>query len=292
MKTLLGELQPVVAPVDCSGQRHRMRWAAGDLTALDHDDPDGERALIALGGPRCACLDVLEAWSRQRGSTRLLSALSRGTRDLVRPAELGMGPGFQAQRAAMLRAGARRGSAQVAHGVSNWISTSSGIHGTATLGSVRGPVGLQMGPQESAASDLGVLANLGYPMTLRLVATVTATLLGQPGTATDSSVLPALTASLFGRSLIALRDWLGVPDLDIELTIADAADEPTVGLGTSAPLRVVLPLDWVVSVWARDLTVVAGRFCLGVIESTETRTTLLGVGSDFETPRRLMIELQ
>jgi hypothetical protein len=78
----------------------------------------------------------------------------------------------------------------------------------------------------------------------------------------------------------------------MELTVADPADEPTIELGISDPLRVVLPLDWVVSVWSRDLTIVAGRFCLGVIESTETRTTLLSVGSDFEAPRRLIVELQ
>jgi hypothetical protein len=167
----------------------------------------------------------------------------------------------------------------------------SGVR-TTTFGPIAGPVGSQMGDQELLASDLGILANLDYPMTLRLVATATTALLGQPGDPANPSARPALSASLFGRSWSALRDWLGVPDLEMELTVADPADEPTIELGISAPLRVALPLDWVVSVWGRDLTIVAGRFCLGVIESTATRTALLSVGPDFEAPRRLIVELQ
>jgi hypothetical protein len=163
---------------------------------------------------------------------------------------------------------------------------------TGTVGPIPGFLGPQSGHRESEVSDLGVLANLGYPMTLRRVATVTTAFLDQQVNAENSLVQPALSASLFGRSWTALRDWLGVPDLDMELTVAHPTEEPIVELGTSVPLRVRLPLDWVVSVWSRDLTVVAGRFCLGVIESTETRTTLLSVGSDFAAPRRLTVELQ
>ena len=56
---------------------------SGNLVALDHDDPEGERALAALGGTSCACLDVLGAWSRQRENPGLLTALSRGTQDQI-----------------------------------------------------------------------------------------------------------------------------------------------------------------------------------------------------------------
>lgn len=293
MTPLFDELRPVIASVACSGQQHRIRWSAGELEALDHEDPDGERALTALGGPSCACLDVLDAWTRQQSSTRPLAALSRGIRDPVQPQEIGVGPGFRGQHGALLRAGAR-GPTRLPRPGSGWVSTSAPQ--TTTYGSIPGLGGPQKGDQESDVSDLGILANLGYPMTLRLVATVTTALLNQEGSAASSSVQPsvqpALRASLFGRSWSALRDWLGVPDLQMELVVADPSEEPTVELGTSDPLRVFLPLDWVVSVWGRDLTVVAGRFCLGVIESTDTRTTLLSVGADFEAPRRLTVELQ
>ena len=41
------------ARLDCGGQPHRLRWAAGQLTRLDHtDDLAGEQILSALGGQR------------------------------------------------------------------------------------------------------------------------------------------------------------------------------------------------------------------------------------------------
>lgn len=289
MSGLLHALQPVVAPVECSGQRHRIRWATGDLTALDHDDPDGERALVAMGGPSCACLDVLDAWGRECESTRLLTALSRGTRDPVRPQEFGGIPGFLGQRGATAGLVVNPGPRRLPPRSSNAMTISGRL---APRGFAPSPMIPQPGREGPFGADLVVLANLGYPMTLRLVATVTSALLEKPGDAAHLAVRPALTASLFGRSLTALRDWLGIPHLEIELTIADAGGEPVVELVESGPMRVVLPLEWVVSVWGRDLTIVAGRFCLGVIESTASRMTLLSVGPDFEGPRRLAIEFQ
>ena len=281
MTSLLEALPPVVAPVECSGQRHRIRWAGGDLTALDHDDPEGERTLAALGGPSCVCLEVLDAWSRQRQSARVLTALSRGARDPVRPQELWGGPGPSVQRAAMLRAARARSTAPTPPAPVNLVLAA------------RGPqhAGPQAWGQDPVLTDLGALSQLGFPMTLRLVSTVTAVLLEQADEATRAASKPALTASLFGRSWTALRDWLGVPDLEMDLVLPHEGSEPSIELRPSGPLRVALPLDWVVSVWARDLTVVAGRFCLEIVEATESRTTLLSVGPDFEAPRRLVVEL-
>ena len=80
---VLSELPNALARLDCSGQRHAIRWEAGELVALDHQDPEGERALVALGGTRTPCIEILNAWSRQKENADILSALSRGSLDPI-----------------------------------------------------------------------------------------------------------------------------------------------------------------------------------------------------------------
>jgi hypothetical protein len=74
-------LAPAQATVTCADHLHRLRWEDGELRALDHDDPDGERALAALGGLRCTCTDLLNVWARHRDDARVLVLASRGPTD-------------------------------------------------------------------------------------------------------------------------------------------------------------------------------------------------------------------
>ena len=53
---------PVRAPVDCDGARHHVAWRGGRIVLEDHGNPTDERALVALGARRSACVDVVEAW--------------------------------------------------------------------------------------------------------------------------------------------------------------------------------------------------------------------------------------
>ena len=92
----LGDLPRATTHLECSGERHAIRWAAGELSAPDHGDPEGERALAALGGTSCACLDILSAWARHREDPRLLTAVSRGTGDMIQSEGFGLPPGFRA----------------------------------------------------------------------------------------------------------------------------------------------------------------------------------------------------
>jgi hypothetical protein len=243
-----------------------------------------------LGGPGCTCLDVLDAWSRRRDSTGLLTVLSRGARDLVRPPALGGAPGFPypsgtGSGIVLQRASGVAGSA-IGFGQASMVGNQ-----TARL-TPGWPAGSAAG-QDQTGPDLTVLASLGFPMTVRLVATVTAHLLDGSGARDDSEARPALTASLFGRAWTALRDWMSDPDLDLDLVVAEAGQGPTFETDHLAgPMRLALPLDWVVEVWGRDLTIVAGRFSLGVIESTASRTTLLSVGPDFGAPKELVVAVR
>jgi hypothetical protein len=84
-------LEPAEAVVECGGARHRMRWEAGALSAVDHDDLEGERALTALGGERCVCAEVIDAWARHADDERVLVAGRRGPADRIPAREWGAG---------------------------------------------------------------------------------------------------------------------------------------------------------------------------------------------------------
>jgi hypothetical protein len=147
-----------------------------------------------------------------------------------------------------------------------------------------------MSDSASREVDIALLAGLGHELTHRLVATVTAALLDPLKSSGDPPERPALEASLFGRASSALRTWLGDSDLAVELEVAEPGAEASLHWdGNGRPVHLTLPLDWVMAVWDRDLSVVAGRFCLGVAESNGSRTTL--VGSDVGPPRPLTIEI-
>jgi hypothetical protein len=68
--------------------------------------------------------------------------------------------------------------------------------------------------------------------------------------------------------------------------------EPSLSWDGAGPVHLALPLEWVTTVWGHDLNVVAGRFCLGVAERNDTRTTLMSVGPDLGPPRPLTIEIR
>ncbi len=280
----LSGLQPAAARVSCSGETHTIRWEAGDLVALNHADPEGERTLAALGGQSCACLDVLDAWARQREEASLLSALSRGSSDPLRTESFPF-PGPKATTAppnapAVLRAGGmpRGGSGRV-------ISLHSGV---AVPG---GAIGPPAGSSPTLEEDVVLLAGLGHELTQRLVATVTAALLDRLENPHGPSPRPSLVASLFGRASVALRSWLGCPGLEVEFEVAEPDADPELRWDAGGSVRLALPLGWVLSVWGRDMTVVAGRFCLGVVESDGFRTTLISVSPNLEAPRPLTVEI-
>jgi hypothetical protein len=124
-----------------------------------------------------------------------------------------------------------------------------------------------------------------------MVATVTSALLDQmaAGASVGVAARPSLEVSLFGRASCALRSWLGDPTVEVDLEVVGANEEVHLTESGDHAARLALPLRWVVDVWGRELCVLAGRFSLGVLESTGQQTTLLTVGSDFGS-RPLKIE--
>ena len=279
----LRELPAAIARVNCSGARHAVRWEGGDLIALDHDDPEGERALAALGGTSCTCLEVLGAWARQKESPGLLSALSRGPQDPVQTEGLRTGP-FPYP----VTTGPR--NVVLAAGTGRWMAMApSGSSGSVT--GIAVPTSGHASPSSTREEDIALLAGLGHELTLRMAATVTALLLEDGWDPDGPPARPALEASLFGRASCALRAWLGDPDLDVELEVVESGAGASLEGDASGPIRVRLPLAWVMTVWGRDLTVVAGRFCISLLESDGRRATMMSVGSSLGPPKPLLIEI-
>jgi len=64
-------LEPVTVKLECGGQPHAVTWRRGRLVLEDHPDLAAERALVALGGSVCTCLDVLDAWAAATASFQM-----------------------------------------------------------------------------------------------------------------------------------------------------------------------------------------------------------------------------
>ena len=82
-------IAPADVSVDCGGQRHRVVWRDGILSAPDHADLDGERTLAALGGESCACVAIFDAWHRHVADEQALVLGRRGATDRIEPRDWG-----------------------------------------------------------------------------------------------------------------------------------------------------------------------------------------------------------
>lgn len=125
------------------------------------------------------------------------------------------------------------------------------------------------------------LLALGGGLPHRLAATVAAAWVDR----VDDAARPHLHAALWGRATLALRGWLSDPALEPELELIGEGDAPSV-----TRERIALPFSWLVRVWGRGLTTIAGRFCLSA-DSVQGVISLLTVGPDFGEQRTLRLEL-
>ncbi len=86
-------IEPATADVTCSGAQHRVTWRRGKVVLEDHDLA-AERAMLALGGRPCACLQVLQLW-RNLHSWSMSAELYRqmtarlGAGSILAPGDLG-----------------------------------------------------------------------------------------------------------------------------------------------------------------------------------------------------------
>jgi hypothetical protein len=285
-------LDPAQATITCGEHSHRLRWEKGALQAIDHEDPEAERALAALGGERCACMEVLDAWSHHEGDPRVLVLASRGPADPLAAradwtAQLGAPPvaagpatappSAPAPRRQFLRRPARRRA--TAHGGTGYAPLAP-----RPLGQV--PFGTQ------AESELIALLGLGGGVQDRLVATVAGAWAQrwEHGDPAVSATRPMLHASMHGRLCAVMRTWLGRVDIEVELDLIDAREAPTL-TEIGGVIRAELPFAWLGDVWSRGLATVMGRLCLAASTADGRTWALTTVGPDLGSPAPVTIEL-
>jgi hypothetical protein len=289
-------LAPAQTTIACGEHAHRLRWEQGALRAIDHDDPESERALAALGGQRCPCVEVLDAWSRHDGDPRVLVLASRGPGDLLAaradwtaqlgtlsptPAPVAVPALPAAPRRQLLRLPARRRS--VASTMPGWPVPRAPV---APPPAGRIPLG------SPAESEIIALLGLGGGVPDRLVATVAAAWAQQleDGYGTVKGARAALHASMQGRLAAVLRAWLGRADLEVELELIDAGHVATLS-ERGGTIAAELPFAWLAEVWSRGLATIMGRFCLAA-ETEDGRTwRLTTLGPDLGSPSVVRVEL-
>lgn len=276
-------LSPAQATVSCVSQEHRLRWETGELRALDHHDAEGERTLAALGGQRCTCVDLLDAWERHRDDPRVLTLASRGPTDHLAVNEEMLAGG--APRVVTRPAVARPQALRRASRGRAMAWSSSGGSSYASLGQLA-PV-----PAEEPQDDLVALLGLGGAVPNRLAATVAATwqhrLAHHPG-----AIGPArsqLQAALYGRVLLALRDWLGEPSPKLELEMLPEGHKPTL-IPSEQGIRAEFPFGWLVDVWAKGLATIWGRFCLSAQTEDGQLWKLSVLAPDLHEPHLITLQ--
>jgi len=256
-------LAPVETVVACGDERHRVRWAEGTLSVLDHVHPEGERTLAALGGTSCACIEILDAWQRHREDLDVLLLGSRGSTDPLQP--LQDQPRFQPLIARPRRPAGRGGPP------AGWVAYSPS----------------QGGAEEG--DDLAQLLRLPTPLPSRLAATVAAAWSQRLADGDERAVaaMPMLRAALAGRALAALDQWIGLGSGD-DVRLAEA---PTAGRDEDDSVRLDLPFSWLVDVWARGFAIVADRFCLSATLTGPGTWTLATVGPDLGDSQEITLIL-
>jgi hypothetical protein len=258
-------LAPAQTTVHCAGRHHQIRWDAGQLSALDHEDLEGERALAALAGQRRPCIDLLDAWERHQDDARVLVLATRGPADQLAASD---------DRDPHLGFGRPQGAA----------IHSAGWTGSAATG--------RISKAAQAESELIALLTLGGGLHDRLVATVAAAWrerLRQPDGA-RARARPQLQAALHGRVFDTIQRWLGGPALQTQLRMIGEAEKPTL-VAEDGVLRVQLPFAWLVDVWAKGIATIWGRFCLAATRQDAQTWRLLAVGPDLGPPAPITLQL-
>jgi hypothetical protein len=262
-------LAPASISVRCGGTEHRVRWEQGALVACDHGELEDERALTALAGERCACVELLDAWHRHATDLRALKLGARDVSDPIRSSAWVSSPG------------ARGGYIPVPA----WEVRGLPLPSEPRTG--RFPVYPRS--WDDSEAELIALLGLGGDIGERLVATVAARwterLRNDSGGAAGAR--PRLRAALYGRLLTTLRGWLGEPGLSLTLDLVDE-QAPRSLSRAGGRVRAQLPFAWLSEIWARDLELVGDRFCLAADADDGGGWELLSVTRELGAPDRIM----
>lgn len=288
------------AVVSCGEHQHRLRWRRGRLEALDHGDPEDERALAALGGQPFACIELLDAWERHKDDLRALVLGARAPGDLPRidpdsllPRRMGAVRQRRVGPAVVPRSFVRATGAATA-GFAAGSVIGGGFRTIAAPGAGQG-AGRGMGrtsKQARGEQELIQLLSLGGGIPDRLLATVAATWSrrSQAGGPAASKARPQLHAALQGRVYAALRSWLSEPTLAAELVMVGAGEQRSLAR-VEAAVHAELPFDWLLDVWSKGLATIYGRFCLAAETTDGKQWRLSTVAASLDATEQLIVTL-
>jgi hypothetical protein len=271
------DLSAAQMSLPCGDGEHRLRWEEGRLTAVDHPDVDRERALVALGGERVACLDLLEAWNAHTEDLDLLVLAARGPSDRLLEPELDDGVRYSGSY--------NRRPAFTA------LSSPGGRGGPGRRGGWTMYQPLNAGGSHGHDLTLARLANLSDGLTTRLVATVIATWTDRIRDRDDrvAAARPALHAALYGR-VLATAYALGVQSLELDVVMIEAQARRSVST-QDGRIRCELPFNWLGDVWVRGLATALGHLCLNVETAQSDSWQLLVADRDLRGTRTMSIHV-
>lgn len=267
---------PAESRVRCGGQEHRLRWSAGELRALDHDDLEGERTLAALGGERCECVEIVDLWREHSTQLRILVLASRGASDPIAPRRDDDEEDAFGARRVMVHTVARDDDADADDESLDDDEENEDWEDEWDDTEQRDPVAR--------------LLRLGGGLPARLVATAAASWAerlanGPPPSPAEHA---ALHAALYGQLTCCAREWLSDPEVSVALTMI-GPDEPRRVERAGTELIVDLPFAWLAEVSARGLATLAGRFCLAAARSSPTEWSLSVVDAVTAAPAALTL---
>ncbi|MCU1600130.1 MAG: hypothetical protein JWO22_839 [Frankiales bacterium] len=262
MTDILGLLPRAIHDIRCGDESHQLAWSHGAITTLDHADPDGERTLAALGGQRSRCIDVLDAWQRQRHSLRVLAIAPRSPADFLVGDDLAPVPQSGARPGRLSSSAGTRWSTGL---LSRVFSTSSAYSSSVAFGWASTSGGTQPPPELAGSRDdidLMMLLGLGSGLPHRLVAEVLCHWADRVEELPESAPeLPALTAALYGRATAAVRPWMGDHRRPVEVTRVPSGQVPRMTADRDGVVLEV-PFRWLTHVWVMGLATTAGRLAL------------------------------
>jgi hypothetical protein len=261
-------LAPAELSIACTGQQHRLRWADGTLTALDHADPDGERTLAALGGQPATCIQILDTWSRYDCDLAVLVSASRGPHDPLVPQPSHGGGRYASMNQSGMRPRARPAAA-------GWTSAPF--------------PGVRRTHADDFGADLPALLNLGGGLPERLVATVIQTWAARLERGEDvSEATPSLQTALYGRAVPVVREWLGDSARVISLELAAPDTAPGI-VSDDTTIRLAFAFSWLRDVWAPGLSTILDELCIAARRAHDGTWNLTTLGRDLVTRHTLVL---
>ena len=262
-----GGIEEVTEEVSCGGAGHRLRWADGEVTALDHPDPEGERLLAGLGGTKPFCLVILDAWSSHGADLRVLALGSRSAGDapsLGQEALAGIRYGNFARSLANQRAQLARLAEHRREGAPDASSLL-----------------VEQEDYLRRHESLLSLFTLGAAFQHRLCVGVARAWVARLAANPEDPGRPALAAALIGRAEPVVRRWNGGGAVTVRPGPASMLEQQ------GDEVEVVLAFEWLTDVWGPGLGVIDDHLVLdaSLVDDGSVDVTAVAPGAE-PTPMR------